>query len=223
MNAHHRLLRGKRATAPRAAAPHTTAPQATAPQATVPHATAPQATAPHAAARFAVALLAAALLAIALGLAACGSAASSGSRTPAPSASPATALERELDHLDRLVVVRSDAFPQNHLGFSFPEKVTVGDPVEVRTVARALLALPAMPATVLNAPIDLGITYRLTFATPNGSLPAISIAATGAQTVRGLGTTRWLARSPGFWNTLGSAMGLARPDYATFRGAPTSG
>ena len=203
MDAHHRPShRGKRATAPRATAPRATAPRATA--------------------MFAAALLAVALLAIALGLAACGSAASGGSRTPASGASPTTVLGRELDHLDRLVVVRSDAFPQNRLGFSFPAKVTVGDPVGVRAVARALLALPAMPTTALNAPIDLGITYRLTFATPNGPLPAISIAATGTQAVRGLGTTRWLARSPEFWNTLGSAMGLARPDYATFRGALTN-
>lgn len=208
MDAHHRPLRGKRVTAPHAAAPHVTAPHVTA---------------LHAAVRSAAALLAVVVLAIALGLAACASAASSGSRTPTPGASPTTILGRELDHLDRLVVVRSDAFPQNHLGFSFPTKVTVGDPVEVRAVARALLALPAMPTTALSAPIDLGITYRLTFATPSGPLPAISIAATGAQAVRGLGATRWLARSPGFWNTLGSAMGLARPDYATFRGALTSG
>jgi hypothetical protein len=166
------------------------------------------------------AMLAAALLTAALCLGACGSATTGSS--PAPSASPTTALGLALDHLDRLVVSRRDAFPQNHVDFGFPAKVIVSDPTEVRAVARALLALPAMPTTALNAPIDLGITYRLVFSTPGGRLRAISVAATGTQAVRGLGATRWVARSPGFWHTLGSAMGLARPDYATFRGTRLS-
>ena len=86
-------------------------------------------------------------------------------------------------------------------------------------MARALLALPPMPSGTFGVPVDLGITYRLTFATPKEQLPVIEVDATGAQTVRGLGAERWVvARSPGFWTTLGSAMGLARPEYATFRG-----
>lgn len=165
----------------------------------------------------------AALLAAALCLSACGSAMSGGSRSPTPASSPTTILGTALDHLDRLVVLRSDAFPRNHLTFSFPARVAVSDPVAVQAVARALLALPAMPMTKIEAPLDLGISYRLIFATPTGPLPAITIAATGTQAVRGLGATRWLARSPGFWSTLGSAMGLAAPEYATFRGALPKG
>lgn len=169
----------------------------------------------------AAALPAAALLTAALSLAACGSATTGSS--PSPSASPTTTLGQALSHLDRLVVSRSVALRQNHLGFGFPATVTVSDPAEVRAVAQALLALPAMPTTTLNAPIDLGIVYRLVFSGPGGRLPAISVAVTGTQAVRGLGVTRWVARSPGFWHTLGSAMGLAHPEYATFRGTlPTS-
>jgi hypothetical protein len=161
----------------------------------------------------------AALLAVALCLTACGSAASATQRESSPSPAPAaTALNRALGQLDRLVVLRKDAFPQNHIRFSFPAKVTVNDPAKVRAVAQALLALPTMPSGTFGVPIDLGITYRLIFATADEQLPAISIDATGAQTVRGLGSVRWLARSPGFWTTLGEAMGLAHPGYDAFRG-----
>ena len=163
---------------------------------------------------------AAMLLAAALSLTACGTAGSSNQGGATPGSSPAAeALAQALSHLDRLVVRRADALPQNHISFSFPAKVTVSDPVEVQAVARALLALPAMPSGVFYGPADLGITYRLVFATVDERFPPISVDATGTQTVRGLGGARWVARSPGFWRTLGTAMRLARPDYATFRGS----
>jgi hypothetical protein len=167
------------------------------------------------------AVQAAALLATALTLTACAAARPSDQGNGTPNSSPTApppALAQELSHLDRLVVQRSDAFPQNHTHFSFPAEVTINDPAQVQAVARALLALPAMPSGPMFIPADLGITYRLIFATADQSLPAIVVAATGAQTVQGLGGTRWVARSPGFWVTLGSAMGLAQPTNATFRG-----
>ena len=166
-------------------------------------------------------LQAAALLAAALTMTACAAARPSDRGNGTPNSSPTAtqpALAQQLGHLDRLVVQRSDAFPQNHTHFSFPAEVTINDPAQVQTVARALLALPAMPSGPMFIPADLGITYRLIFATADQSLPAIVVAATGAQTVQGLGGTRWVARSPGFWVTLGSAMGLAQPTNATFRG-----
>ena len=77
----------------------------------------------------------AALLAAALCLCACGSATSGatsgGSRSPTPGSSPTT-IGSALNHLERLVVTRSDAFPQNHLAFSFPARVTVSDPLPCR-------------------------------------------------------------------------------------------
>ena len=156
-------------------------------------------------------LQAAALLAAALILNACGAAGPSAQGDATPNPSPTAtlpALAQQLSRLDRLVVLRRDAFPQNHLHFGFPAKVTVSDPARVQAVARALLALPAMPSGIMYIPNDLGITYRLDFATADDSLPAIIVEATGAQTVRGLGQPRWTARSPGFWSVLGSAMGL---------------
>lgn len=156
-------------------------------------------------------------------LAACGSAGPASQ--PAPSASstaPATTLQQDISRLDRLVVRRSDAFPQNRIHFTFPATMTVSDVAAVQKVARALLELPAMPKGIL-CPIDLGIVYELTFFSAGHELPTISIRATGCQQVGGLGTTRWLARSPGFWRTLGLAMGLAKPGSATFRGSGPAG
>ena len=75
-----------------------------------------------------------------------------------------------------------------------------------------------MPKGIL-CPIDLGIVDQLTFSSAGHELPAISIRATGCQQVSGFGVTRWVARSPGFWRTLGLAMGLAQPGYALFRGS----
>ena len=131
-------------------------------------------------------LLVTALLAVALSLTACGSAASSTRLKPSPRSAPsATALGRALGQLDRLVVLRSDAFPQNHMRFSFPARVTVSDPGAVQAVARALLALPPMPSGAFAVPIDLGVTYRLIFATAHGQLPAIEVDATGAERCAG--------------------------------------
>ena len=156
-------------------------------------------------------------------LAACGAAGSASqpgsSLSPTPSAAT---LAQDVSRLDRLVVRRTDAFPQNHIRFSFPATMTVTDTAQVQRVARALLALPMMPKGVF-CPADFGIVYHLTFFAAGHALPSISIRATGCEQVGGLGATRWVARSAGFWRTLGLAMGLAKPGYASFRGSGPTG
>jgi len=132
---------------------------------------------------------------------------------------PAVALAQNIARLDRLVVWRTDAFPQNHFRFAFPATVAVTDPTAVQAVARALSALPPMPSGNVHCPADLGIIYRLVFAAGDQQFPVVSVDATGSETVRGLGVTRWVATSPDFWHTLGVAMGLAKPDYAIFPGS----
>ena len=159
------------------------------------------------------ALLLLIVIASAAVLAACGSAASVSAKRPA------VALAQDISRLDRLVVTRTDAFPQNHVRFTFPATVTVTDSTAVQAVARALCALPKMPSDLLGCPADFGITYHLVFSAGDRSFPSVSVDATGCETVRGLGTVRWLSTSPGFWHTLGVAMGLAKPDNATFRGS----
>jgi hypothetical protein len=70
---------------------------------------------------------------------------------------------------------------------------------------------------VMSCVIDLGIYYRLGFTAANATFPTVVVGATGCQTVRGIGPTRWVADSS-FWRRLGNAMGLKTPTYATFRG-----
>lgn len=164
----------------------------------------------------------AAMFAATVVLSACGAASPGVQLTPTgePSASAApTALSHELTRLDRLEVTRTDAFPQNHIRFAFPAQTVAADPAAVQAVARALLALPIMPSGVFHCPADLGIVYHLVFYAGSQRLPVVSLDATGCETVQGLGVTRWVARSPGFWRILGEALHLTRPGYATFREA----
>jgi hypothetical protein len=146
----------------------------------------------------------------------------------APSARPAAvprALCDSIDQLDRLVVRRLVALPGNHLRFSFPAVVTVSDLTAVQDAAKAVCALPVMPRKPMSCPVDLGITYRLSF---SGQLPPVNQAqsygglvasATGCEVLTGLAWTRWAARSPKFWPELGKAMGLKHPTWGTFRGS----
>ncbi len=93
------------------------------------------------------------------------------------------------------------------------------DPNAVRAVARALLALPKLPAGVVFGPVDLGITYRLVFFAANGRRVAVKVDATGVEAVTGLGSPRSATGATAFWRALGLAMGLAQPTWATFRGS----
>lgn len=133
------------------------------------------------------------------------------------------ALCQQLARLTRLVVTRSDRLPQNNTTFSFPARVTVSNPPQGRSVALALCALPYMPKGAIACPADLGIVYQLAFLGPKQAYPPVTVDASGCQGVHGLGPTRWVERSPGFWNSLGSAMGLARPAYAALRGSLPQG
>ncbi|MHB8295566.1 MAG: hypothetical protein ACYDH5_13270 [Acidimicrobiales bacterium] len=163
-------------------------------------------------------------LAASVFLAACGGPAGpSGPPSAKNSSVPAAALCQSVAHLHRLVVRHRDAFPQNHMRFSFPSHVTVTKTASVRDAARGLCSLPKMPSGTLHCPADLGIVYHLTFSAGNRAFPAVSMGATGCQVVHGLGPARWVARSPGFWHTLGAAMGLRAPGYAAFRGSGPNG
>ncbi len=145
---------------------------------------------------------------------------------PGPSR-PASAADSPLctsvPTLDRLAVHRSDAFPQNHMRFSFPAEVTVTDATKVRAAARALCSLPTMPSGTFHCPADVGIVYRLVFSAGERALTPVEVDATGCERVRGLGHVRWAAHSPELWPTLGRAMGLLSPGYATFRGRGPNG
>lgn len=119
--------------------------------------------------------------------------------------------------VDRLVVKRVDDFPQNHLHFTFPAKITVSDPAKARSVADAVCALPVMPRAYMSCPVDFGIVYRLTFTAGGKKLAPVRADPGGCREVRGIGQTRWAARSPGFWRNLGAAMGIG-PSNLPFGG-----
>ena len=133
-------------------------------------------------------------------------------------AAVATSLCRSIGQVDRLVVRRVDAIPHNGIHFSFPAVTVVTGVTSVQDVAKVVCALPRIPATVMNCPADLGITYRLSFTAPNETFPTVVVSATGCETVRGIGPTRSVAGSPNFWRRLGEDMGLPSPTWATFRG-----
>ena len=156
-------------------------------------------------------------------LAACGSAGGGDPGRSRPASSVGSTLCGSVPTLDRLVVHRSDAFPQNHMRFSFPDEVTVADVTKVRAAAQALCSLPKMPSGTLHCPADFGIVYHLVFSAGVRALPPVEVDATGCESVRGLGLVRWVARSPGFWPTLGRSMGLPSPSSATFRGRGPNG
>ncbi len=155
--------------------------------------------------------------------AACGSV---GGGDPGPSR-PASAADSTLcgsvSALNKLVVHRSDAFPQNHMRFSFNSEVTATDTAKVQAAARALCSLPKMPTGTISCPADFGIVYHLVFSAGERVFSPVEVDATGCQTVRGLGPVRWAARSPELWPTLGRTLGLSSPSYATFRGSGPNG
>ena len=119
------------------------------------------------------------------------------------------ALCRSVSRLDRLVVHRSDAFPENHIRFSFPAEVTVTDVGNVRSVARALCSLPHAPSGPTSCPADLGIAYHLFFSAGDRTFGPVEVEATGCRVVRGLGPVRWGLSSTDLWPSLARAVGLS--------------
>lgn len=159
-------------------------------------------------------------LPVALMVSACSASASDPGTTTGkthPGTDPKT-LCQAIGKLDRLVVRRTDAFPQNGFHFSFPDVVVVEKVALVKDAAEAVCALPRMPSGVFNCPADFGIEYQLTFSAEGRVFESVLVSATGCETVTGLGASRWVARSSWFWSRLGKSMGLSSPTWTTFRG-----
>ncbi len=140
------------------------------------------------------------------------------------SAAPQPPVCRSIPSLNKLTVTRTNSFPQNHLRFMFPADVTISDQTQVQDVAKALCALPLAPSRdMTNCPADLGLAYELTFSDKNKYFPAVSIEATGCQSVYDLVKGQWAISSPRFWRILGAAMGITGSNNSTFRGQGGSG
>jgi hypothetical protein len=135
---------------------------------------------------------------------------------PAPHAAPATMCGR-VTELERLGVQRRDAFPRNHIRFSFPAHVVVSSPESVQATAKSLCMLRPFPAGTIACPADWGIVYHLTFQDRVDAY-RVALTATGCSRASGaVGTPRWV--TPRLWRTLGTAMGLPRPTQQSFTGS----
>jgi hypothetical protein len=119
--------------------------------------------------------------------------------------------------VQRLMVERINQLPQNHEHFTFPARIAVNDSAQAQAVAKAVCALPSMPHGTFACPADLGLRYRLLFTVDGKTLPAVTADAGGCRTVEGLGRVLWTARTPGFWNTLATAMNIPASN-STFSG-----
>lgn len=162
-------------------------------------------------------------LAAGLVLAACGGAAAAQMRDPARTVprdhAAHSSLCQAVPSLTRLVVVRSNAFPQNHVLFSFPARVVVTNSAAVRKVAYALCDLPRFPPGTYSCPADFGIDYQLQFVAGETVYRSVILDATGCGPVNGLpGPQRWTATRPGFWPAFGADIGLSHSGHSTFRG-----
>jgi hypothetical protein len=118
------------------------------------------------------------------------------------------ALCRHIPALTQLEVARNNSLPQNHITFSFPARVIVSSPASAQAVATVLCGLPR--DTLVNCPIDLGVSYWLYFSPALLQLPPVEADAAGCEGILGLGVEpRWAF--PRFWRVLGAAMHLLRP------------
>lgn len=125
---------------------------------------------------------------------------------------------RSIPGLSKLTVTRN-SLPQSQMTFIFPADVMVSNQGQVQSIARALCALPINPShTSINCPVDFGVAYDLTFYSKEQIFPVVSFDPSGCQFVRGLVKDQWIIQSPGFWHTLGVAMGIKGANNSTFRG-----
>ena len=144
--------------------------------------------------------------------------ASSQVKHPAMNTGPTPLLCQSIRLLTRLSAHRNNEFPRNHERFNFGINRFSNSALRIHEVARALCSLPNIPTGGLHCPADYGIFYQLTFATKTTTSPTVTLDATGCETVRGLGDSRWIANSPNLWIELGQALNITHPSYATFRG-----
>jgi hypothetical protein len=107
----------------------------------------------------------------------------------------------------KLVVIR---LPEAATGFRFPRVVVSRDDSRIRQIAKTLCSLRRLndAGKFVACPADVGISYVLQFSTATERLAPVRIDATGCESVTGIGGSRWLLSSPGFWPLLGAAMGL---------------
>jgi len=93
--------------------------------------------------------------------------------------------------------------------------VTISDPVIVRQLVTAICRLPRMPRGVFHCPADRGGGYVLEFSGAGERFHAVTLLASGCETIAGTGAgrPRWVAKSPQFWEQFAHLTGIASPAH----------
>jgi hypothetical protein len=134
--------------------------------------------------------------------------ASSGSAQAALCADPAAVTSLQIVRVHGVRVPEAQS--------AFPARFAVIGPAGARAVARALCALPAVPRGIMSCPaLFSGTSYQLRFTAAGRPLPAVTLQATGCDTVTGAGQVR-RATSAAFWRVLATAAGLSPPGQGVF-------
>ena len=94
--------------------------------------------------------------------------------------------------------------------------IVIRDRARARGLARLVCGLPKMPHGVYACPVDIGGRYQLIFAAGGRSRPAVTVRASGCESVTGAGPggVRWAGKSPGFWTRLAKLTGIRAPAHS---------
>ena len=158
-------------------------------------------------------------------LAGCGRASTEGKTSGTPAARQAGAPMKpapvcaDRAEVRSVLVTRLPTITQLGQTKPLPRKlpsITVRDRAKARALARLVCSLPPMPHGVVNCPVAFGGGYQLVFMTSGLHLPAVTVRASGCETVTGAGgrAARWVARSPKFWTSLSRLTGIQAPAHS---------
>ena len=94
--------------------------------------------------------------------------------------------------------------------------IVIRDRARARGLARLVCGLPKMPHGVYACPVDIGGGYQLIFAAGGRSRPAVTVRASGCESVTGAGPSgvRWAGKSPRFWTRLAKLTGIRAPAHS---------
>jgi len=158
-------------------------------------------------------------------LAGCGQAGTGGKTSGTPAAGQAGAPMKlapvcaDPAEVRSVLVTRLPSVTQLGQTKPLPRKlpsITVRDRGKAGALARLVCSLPPMPHGVVNCPVAFGGGYQLVFMTSGLHLPAVTVRASGCETVTGAGghQARWVARSPKFWVSLSRLTGIQAPAHS---------